>query len=290
MNGKSKKIPVNYSVKNIIYSILEDNPKARKYSDAKKKKLYNNCLNYLNKCPELKKILSIAHIRKYPVKGVNFFARIGVIPPELVIVDERIKNMCTLPYWTLYNDKKGNIYRGFGKCPGHGWLPSCPPNSPSVEKVQKILDQSDFFIVLQTKLLSERGDTMWKFTVLHRLAHEIEKVLGKKSVTGKYGSGPCTACKSQNCIYNKPCKSPELKTISLESMGICVERLCTDLALLTGQNAWKITWLKHFGLPQQTPKKWKYVEAISVKMPKVPKVEKDRMQNSGVRSKTGCCP
>jgi hypothetical protein len=47
-------------------------------------------------------------------------------------------------------------------------------------------------------------------------------------------------------------------------MGICVDRLCSDLALLTANKAWKLTWLRHFGLPQQRPKKWKYVEAISL--------------------------
>jgi predicted metal-binding protein len=176
--------------------------------------------------------------------------------------------MCTLPYWTIYRDKKGSAFRRFDKCPGYGWLPGCPPNSASVEKVQKILDRSDLFIVLQTRLQSERWDTGWKFAVLHKLANDIENLLGKNSVTGKYGSGPCTACKAQYCLSNRPCKSPRLKTASLEAMGICVEMLCNDLALLSNQNAWKIKWLKHFGLPKQTPKKWKYVVAISVKLPK----------------------
>ena len=40
----------------------------------------------------------------------------------------------------------------------------------------------------------------------------------------------------------------------------------SDLAMLTGIKSWQLTWLKHFGLPQQRPKQWKYVEAISIKL------------------------
>ncbi|MEI6127881.1 MAG: DUF2284 domain-containing protein, partial [Pseudomonadota bacterium] len=116
-------------------------------------------------------------------------------------------------------------------------------------------------------LLAERWEVGWKFAVLHRLARDIENIFGKSAVTGTFGSGPCSACAAQYCLHHQPCKTPELKTISLESMGICVDRLCTDLALLTGNNSWKLTWLRHFGFPQQTPKKWKYVEAISLKIP-----------------------
>jgi len=114
--------------------------------------------------------------------------------------------------------------------------------------------------------MTERWGVNWKFAVLHRLAGEIESLLGTGAVLERYGSGPCNACPAQPCLHSEPCRTQELKTISLESMGICVDRLCSDLALLTGDPRWRISWLKHFGLPQQTPKKWKYVEAIAVKL------------------------
>lgn len=265
MNGK-KRIPVNYSIRNIIHCILNDSRGRRQPSQKRKKSLYDAALQRINQQPVLAKLLSIAHLHKYPIEGARYFARIGVLPPELVIVDERFRNMCTLPYWTLYRDTKGAAYQRFDRCPGYGWLPGCPPNSPSVENVQKILDRSTHFIVLQTKLLQKRWGVGWKFDVLHRLAKEIESVGGQATVTGEFGSGPCSACKAQRCLYNDQCRSPELKTASLESMGICVDRLCSDLALLTGNRAWNLTWLRHFGFPQQKPQKWKYVEAISLKL------------------------
>lgn len=267
MNGKNKKLPVNYSVKNIIDSILSDNRTAVKYSEAGKKKLYAKCQAALTKNPGLKKILSASHIHSMPVDGADFFSRVGVLPPEIVVADERIKNMCALPYWTIYKDKKGAAYKRFDKCPGYGWLPGCPPRSPSVKEVQNILDRSTHFIVLQTRLLDERWETGWKFAVLRGLARDIERLFGKAAVTGRFGSGPCSACAAQYCLHSQPCKTPALKTTSLESMGICVDRLCSDLALVTNQNSWKLTWLRHFGFPQQAPGKWKYVEAISVSLP-----------------------
>jgi hypothetical protein len=179
MNQKRTKLPINYSIQNIVDSMLSDNPVAKSYTDPKKKKLYKERLDRLSKFPEIIKILSASHIRSYPVKGASFFARIGVLPPELVVVDRRVKDLCTLPYWTVYKDKNGKEYRNFGKCPGYGWLPCCPPNSPQVEQVQDSINRSDLFIVLQTRLQSERWNTQWKFQVLHQLAKDIRSILGK---------------------------------------------------------------------------------------------------------------
>ncbi len=212
-------------------------------------------------------MLTPSHIRSYPIDGAAFFARVGILPPELVIADDRFKDMCCLPYWTVYKGSDGPAYKHFGRCPGYGWLPGCPPSSPGIQEVQAKLDQADLFIVLQTKLMDQRWGVGWKFDILHRLAREIDKMLGKGSVLERYGSGPCNACQAQHCLHSQPCRAPKLKTVSLESMGICVERLCSDLAELTGDARWKLTWLKHFGLPQQKPKKWKYVEALAVKLP-----------------------
>jgi hypothetical protein len=267
MTVARRTLPVNYSIRTIIDSILSDTPSARKYSSSKKQCIYRELRTKVSKKNELYRLLSQRHILSYPIEGAGLFSRVGMLPPELVIVDERFKNMCCMPYWTIYKGTDGGAYKRFDRCPGYGWLPGCPPQSPPVAAVQAILDRADVFIVLQTRLLSERWGVGWKFAVLHRLACEIESALGKGAVLERYGSGPCNACASQHCLHSEPCPSHELKTVSLESMGICVDRVCSDLALLTGDVRWRLTWLKHFGLPQQTPKKWKYVEALAVKLP-----------------------
>jgi len=264
---KQNRLPVNYSIKNVIDSILEDNPKARRLTRTRKGLLYKGSLKALEKSPELKKLVSLSSIRNYPYEGAKNFARIGILSPEMVIVDQRLKDMCMMPYWIFRPDAGGGKTKHFGRCPGYGNLPGCPPQSYPVEAVEAKLKKADLFIVLQTALTAKRGDlAVWKFHVLNRLKRDIEKALGEGSVVEKYGSGPCAACKTLSCMLGKPCKTPTLKTISLESMGICVDRICEDLAELTGQKAWKINWMKHFGFPQQKPKSWKYVEALAVKL------------------------
>jgi len=264
--GHTHRLPVNYSIKNIIASILSDVPAARRFSADRKRRLYRSALRSLEDYPRLQALLNARRIRAYPFDGSRFFARVAVLPPELVVVDERFQNLCCLPYWTVYSDGKGHAYRRFDRCPGYGKLPGCPPKARPVAEVKKLLDRSTHVIVLQTKRLQERWRVKWKFDVLHRLGREIDEVCGSGTVTGVFGSGPCAACNAQYCLYGRPCKTPALRTASLEACGICVARLCDDLALLTGDRAWKLTWLRHFGLPQQRPKTWKYVEAIAIRL------------------------
>ena len=259
-----KKLPLNYSIKNIIASLLQDIPHADRFSTRRKKELYQNARQVINNNKQLKSILSLKHIHNYPIPESSFFARLGVLPAQLVIVDERFQNLCGMPYWTVYNNGRGGTYKRFDKCPGYGRLPGCPPLGMSIGDVYESLRRSTHIIVLQTRLLNERWNVKWKFDVLHRLARDIEDACGIGVVTGRFGSGPCNACSAQYCLKNQECKSPDLKTVSLEGAGICVDRLCSDLALVTGNRAWKLIWLKHFGLPQQRPKQWKYVEAITV--------------------------
>jgi len=268
MSGKRKKLPVAYSVRTIVHCILTDNPKACRYTTAHKRSAYRACRARLEALPRLLQTLQLRRLHAHASEKARFFARIGVLPPELVIVDERFKHLCMLPYWTIHADQHGRAYRSYGMCPGYGRLPGCPPDSVPVGTVQSLVDQSDFFVVLQTRLHNDRPSDTWRFDVLHGLSRDIEHVLGRGSVVAKFGAGPCNACAARHCLYGQPCKTPRLQTVSLESAGICVDRLCSDLALLTNNPAWRLTWLKHFGFPQQTPRKWKYVEALAVRLPR----------------------
>lgn len=264
--NRLRRPPVNYSIKNIIASLLQDIPHAHRFTEGKKKELYRNALRAVDNNERLKSVLSLKHIHSYPIPGSSFFARLGVLPADMVIVDERFQNLCCMPYWTVYNNGTGGTYKRFDRCPGFGRLPGCPPSGMNIEEVQERLKKSSHIIVLQTRLLAERWKAKWKFDVLHRLARDIDDACGMEVVTGRFGSGPCNACSAQYCLQDQECKTPDLKTVSLEAAGICVDRLCSDLALVTGNRAWKLTWLRHFGLPQQSPKRWKYVVAITVNL------------------------
>jgi predicted metal-binding protein len=262
----AKKIPAHYSIENIVRSIAEDNPRGKAHTPRKKRALYEKGLQLLEKSSSLKEILSLSHIRSYAIDGSENFARIGMLPTSLVIVDQRIKDMCALPHWTYIEGKDGNPVKFFGKCPGYDFLPGCPPRSIPIKEVEEKLGRADLFIVLQTRQLAELGAD-WKFRTLRKLAKDIERALGKGTVVEKYGSGPCYACEKRSCLQGEECASPKKKMCALESMGISVDGLCGDLAQLTGQKSWNLTWVKDYGTSNQTPKTWKYVMALSVKIP-----------------------
>jgi hypothetical protein len=261
----AKKIPSHYSIDNIVRSIVADNPRGTAHTLRQKRDLYKNGLRQLDASSSLKKILSLSHIRGYDIAGSENFARIGILPASLVVADQRIKDMCALPHWTHIKDKDGNPIKFFGKCPGYDFLPACPPRSIPITDVTETLDRADLFVVFQTRQLAELGAD-WKFRTLSRVAKEIDKALGKGAVVEQYGSGPCYACKKRTCLQGKECASPKQKMCALESLGISVDGICNDLAQLTGQKAWHITWIRNYGTPNQSPKKWKYVMALGVKI------------------------
>jgi len=259
---------INYSIDNIERSIVADTQVSKKYSDAQKKKLYQQKAKLLDKYPEVKKIIDIRYIHKYPIEAVKNFGRIGFIPPELVISDDRIKDMCRNQFWTTFitrTTKKRSQLR-FTRCPGLEKHSSCPYFTPPAKKVREMLDRSDIFIVLQTKLFSEMGGVQWEFRTINRFREDVEKFLGKKAIIKQFGAGPCQVCYPHPCLEKGKCRSPKKQVPALEAMGIPVAQLCRDMALLTEDKAWEIKWIKHFGLPNMTPKKWKVVFALAVKL------------------------
>jgi len=77
---KQNRLPQNYSIKNIIDSILQDNKKIAGLSPTRKKKLYKKSFKLLQKCSELKDLISLSQIRNYSYEssktlpGSDFFS------------------------------------------------------------------------------------------------------------------------------------------------------------------------------------------------------------------------
>jgi hypothetical protein len=254
----------NYSIENIAQSIARDNPAGKKYGDADKKKLYKERLQLLEDSPKLKELVSLEHISTYRIPWAKRIARVAVVPPQIVVVDSRIQDMCSLPFWTYYGSGEGS----FSRCAGVNAFSCCPPFNAKAEKVQGMMDRSDIFVVLQTKpaAMMASGDPAGQAKVINRLRDEINSLLGKGAVVQKFGGGPCFACYPETCAWEGKCNFPNLKLPSLEGMGVCVDQLCKDLCLLTGDKAWRITWIKGFGTPDQTPKRFKGTAALAVRL------------------------
>lgn len=259
-----RKYLTNYSIENIAQSIVRDNPAGKKYSREDKKRLYQERLRLLEDFPKLNELISPEHIHGYDTPWVRKIARQAILPPEIIVVDSRIQDMCYLPFWTFYGSGEGS----FSRCAGVGAFSCCPPFNLKAEKVQALLDKADIFLVLQTRpsLMFGTGDPGEQFRALNRLTDEINSLLGEGSVIQKFGGGPCFACSPKSCEGEGKCRTPNLKIPSLEGMGICVDQLCKDLAFLTEDEGWKITWIKGFGTPEQKPKKMKSTVGLAIKL------------------------
>jgi predicted metal-binding protein len=258
-----KKYITNYSIENIAQSIVKDNPTGKRYGPEDKRMLYEERLQFLEDFPQLKAILSLDHIHTHNIPKAKMITHLAIIPPEIIVVDSRIQDMCYLPYWTFYGSGEGS----FGRCSGVGAFSCCPPFNLEAEKVQALLDKANIFLALQFKPLvigSGLGDPGEQFRILNLLADEIETLLGKGAVIQKFGGGPCFACYPEVCLCEGKCRAPQLKIPSLEGMGVCVDQLCKDIAFLTGNEKWKITWIKGFGTDDQVPKKSKGTLGLAI--------------------------
>lgn len=260
---------INYDISNIHDCIVEDREDYQRIGQGEKKKLYRDRINRAQKNPELKEILSMKHIHGYDVKDVENFARIGILPPELIIVDERIRDMCLNQFWLTNPITR---VKAFGRCPAYNNRPCCPPLSPSPKDTRKLLDRSDIFVMLQSKLLGNEAIMTdphwgWQYDTVLKLEEELKSALGKSKVLAKYGAGPCVICGPIGCTRDETCKHPDKKFCAVESVGMAVGQMCRDMTYLSGDKRWEINWIKNWSLPTQTLNKFKLTFGLALKLP-----------------------
>ena len=111
-----KKYLSNYSIENIAQSIARDSEVGRKYTEEDKRRLYRERLLLVEGFSRLHDLLTLQHIRSSRLPWAKRVARLAFVPPEIVVVDSRIQDMCSLPFWTYYGSGEGS----FGKCAGVG--------------------------------------------------------------------------------------------------------------------------------------------------------------------------
>ena len=113
---------VAYDITVIHDCIVRDTDAYRQFNaKAKKLSLYRERQQRLDKHPEIKKIIDVTFVRSLDKKRGTYVAKVGWLPTELVMTDQRIREMCrnmfTLP--KQYTEKTGI---SFGPCPGQGKL------------------------------------------------------------------------------------------------------------------------------------------------------------------------
>jgi len=258
---------ISYDIDTIERSIATDTEIYRKYTAEEKKALYRQKRELLDKHPDLKKMLDVNHLYTYPIEGVEKWGKMDICPPEIMISDDRIKDMCALPFWTDFIVRETNERQWrFTRCPGIDKHSSCPYNSPPAAEVRKILDSADIFIFVQTKEFSEFGGVQWQYKTIKRYCEDLQNLLGEDVIVRRFGSGPCQNCYPEACKHDGDCRDRDHQVYAMESMGFPVGHLCRDMALMTGDDSWLLTWIKRWGLETQWPKAWKVHFGIAIKL------------------------
>lgn len=256
---------VAYSVEVIHDCIVRDTPLYKKFrAQEKKRVLYRKKKKLLEACRPVASMIDPGFVRSLDPERGRFLGKVGWMPSELIIVDQRIREMCrNLFFYPGEYVKKTGVR--FGPCPGFDRLSACPQFSPAPEETRAKLDAADIFIALQSRsFLTGPAIPGWQDVLIRKLKKEIERVNGKGSVTAAFGAGPCRVCYPQPCLGGGTCRVPKERLYALESAGVPVGQLCKDMAFFTGNDGWKIKWIKFTGTPRQTPKRWKTTGGLAV--------------------------
>ncbi len=258
---------IAYGIEVIHDCIVKDTDLYRKFkSKVKKRALYRKKKKLLDKHPELKKMIDSKFVSSLNVERGKYVGKVNWMPPELIITDQRIREMCRNMFTYSKEYTKVTGLR-FGPCPGHEKMSGCPMFSPRPEEIRVKLNKADIFIALQSKYFLKSPDIPgWHDFLIRKLEKAIEQVEGAGSVTAAFGAGPCQICHPKPCLGGGDCRVPEKRLFSLESVGVPVGQLCNDMALLTGNNGWKIRWIKYYGTPRQTRKQWKLTAGLAVRL------------------------
>jgi hypothetical protein len=224
---------ITYGIEAIHDCIVADTDVYKKFkSKEKKRSLYRKKKKLLDKYPALKKTIDAPFVRSLNPERGQYVGKVGWMPAELVISDQRIREMCRNMFLRPEEYAKKTGIR-FGPCPGLETMSACPMFSPGPKEIRVKLDKADIFIAMQSKNFVERAQIPgWHDFLITKLKKEIEQIVGKGSVTIAFGAGPCQVC------HPKPC----------------------------GDESWKIKWIKYFGTPKQTRKQWKLTAGLAVRL------------------------
>lgn len=125
---------------------------------------------------------------------------------EQIVLDPRVRLKCQVPL-----------------CPAFGHNLMCPPNTPSLKQLKKVLDCYQWALLVQVKTLSTEGFLGAK--QIHQLINYLEKeaILMEFVFAAGFIAGECKLC--EQCVGQAstlPCRHPFQARPSMEGMGIDV--------------------------------------------------------------------
>jgi len=258
---------IGYSIDAIERSIAADTELYTKYTNTQKKALYQATWKLVDKVPRLKEMIDVNYLYRYPVEGVEKWGKMDICPPELIIADDRIKDMCALPFWTDFLVRETNERKWrFTRCPGIYKHSSCQYHSAPASEVQQMLASADIFIIAQTKEFSEFGGVQWQYQTIKRYCDDLLALLGPDAIIQRFGAGPCQNCYPDACKHDGKCRDKKNQVPAMESMGFAMGHLCRDMALMTENDSWELTWIQRWQLKTQSRDLWKVHFGVAINL------------------------
>ena len=157
-----------------------------------------------------------------------------IISSNEIIVDERVRAKCIYP-----------------KCPHYGTSINCPPHTPDLDFMKKVINNYQFAILFSIRGDSEyfiKTDYYLKYSgmknpvrvLLNRICSEIESrcYYDGYYLSIAFGQGPCKSlwCPDQICSALQPgsgCRFPLKSRSSMEAVGI-------DAFKMASRQGWEI--------------------------------------------------
>jgi predicted metal-binding protein len=198
----------------------------------------------------LKAVADLSFLHQIDHPAVNLIKRAAFLPPKALFVSNKIKHLCRLSY--RRPDGQVKPCGGFTK----NYL-GCSQYSPAESEIKHLLQKGNLFLFLQADGLTE---IMQQATLL-QLLYQIEGYFRQEGVEVimSFGAGPCRACEACAGQCGRDCFAPNKRRFSLESCGIDVDWAMNRVAKKTSDLAWRLKWIKDFGLDSQVIKEFKSV-------------------------------
>ncbi len=185
-------------------------------------------------------------LESYKEKAVELGASDAeIISANMVVMDERVRAKCMYP-----------------KCSSHGLSAHCPPYTPELDQMKKIIDKYKYAILIRVDAPTEdvAGPIAKEKETWRKYGIKRNKIIGKleaKAFSDAYhfalgfGGGSCKTyfCQNIDCSALKPgqaCRAPLKARPSMEAVGM-------DVFTMAAKVGWDIYPIGENTLPSEVP-------------------------------------
>lgn len=185
-------------------------------------------------------------LKKYKNKAIELGASDAeIITADMVVMDERVRAKCMFP-----------------KCSSYGLSAHCPPYTPELTEMKKIINKYQYAILIRVDAPIEdvAGPIAKETGTWKKYGIKRNKIIGKLEAAAfsdayhfalGFGGGSCKTyfCKDKDCSALKPgqaCRAPLKARPSMEAVGM-------DVFTMAAKVGWDIYPIGENTLPSEAP-------------------------------------